>query len=103
VARASGEYALNSILAPSAGAGGDVGVFAREPLEALDWERLDSGVAQVKVLFGDRDWMRPNGEQSAREVASRLGAHRAQVEIVSSADHHLYLDNSAQFHAHILQ
>jgi cardiolipin-specific phospholipase len=103
VARASGEYALNSILAPSAGAGGDVGVFAREPLEALDWESLDAGVAQVKVLFGDHDWMRPNGERSARAVASRLGADRAQVEILRNADHHLYLDNAAEFHAHVLQ
>jgi pimeloyl-ACP methyl ester carboxylesterase len=110
-AHPSGEFAINSLLEP--GMSPDMaGVFAREPLEPLFQEyaqRLQPReVPQWKVLFGDKDWMRPN-EPSARQalgyLTQRLApiSDRASVHIVPNAGHHVYLDNAESFVRHILQ
>ena len=93
VAHPSGEFAMNSLLEP--GVSPDVmGVFAREPLEdrlALLDPRID-----LRVCYGDTDWMRPN-EPSARKVVDSLGKGRARLNIVENAGHHLYLENTESF------
>jgi cardiolipin-specific phospholipase len=109
-AHPSGEFAINSLLEP--GISPDMaGVFAREPLEPLFQEyarRLQPReVPQWKVLFGDKDWMRPN-EPSARQALGYLAQRsascdRASVHIVPNAGHHVYLDNAESFVRHILQ
>ena len=104
VAGASGEYAMNSLLEPAVSPN-TMGVFAREPLHN-QMSGIDPSI-NVKVLFGDQDWMRaqPN-EQSARKVVNNLQLRRsgaaASVHIISNAGHHLYLDNPDQFVQHIL-
>jgi len=98
VAPASGEYAMNSLLKPIK-TPNSIGVYAREPLLDL----MTTGClpnTDLKVLFGDHDWMRPSGnELAAREVAKRLGG---SVSILRNAGHHLYMDNSEDFHREIL-
>jgi cardiolipin-specific phospholipase len=108
VADPSGEFAMNSLLEPAISP--DVmGVFARESLEehfpALEQQHSSSVVQQIKVLYGDHDWMRPN-EPSARKVLERLRQQTGMdvsVDIVPNAGHHLYLDNSVDFVRHILK
>ena len=93
VAPASGEFAMNSLLEPAISPD-VIGVFAREPLEDRLRE-LDSSI-QLRISFGDTDWMRPN-EPSARKVVDALGSKRARLDIVENAGHHLYLENDRSF------
>jgi len=108
VAPPSGEFAMNSLLEPIISKGksgnGGGGVFAREPLEDMGIvNELSTSVKQVKILFGDHDWMRFN-EPSARSVVQGLRRRgiRADVSVLSNAGHHLYLDNSDEFVSEIL-
>ena len=57
---------MNSLLEPAI-APDMAGVFAREPLEpmftaivAANADANNSSLPQLRVLFGDHDWMRPN-------------------------------------------
>ena len=94
VAHPSGEFAMNSLLEPAVSP--DImGVFAREPLQdrllQLD-PRID-----LRVSYGDTDWMRTN-EPSARIVVDTLaGRNRARLDVVSNAGHHLYFENNKSF------
>lgn len=106
VAHPSGEFAMNSLLAP--GMSPDItGVFAREPLEPLFEEygrkkqhKPPGTSTQWKVIFGDTDWMRPN-EPSARQAMEYIPKD-SSVAVVPNAGHHLYLDNPDDFVRHIL-
>ena len=113
VAAPSGEYAMNSLLEPAVSPD-TMGVFAREPLQALfnasrDGLSLEStlpGLRSIKVLFGDHDWMRPN-EPSARLTMDRVqeqtrGRIETTVLTIPQAGHHLYLDNPTDFVRHIV-
>ena len=94
VADPSGEYAMNSLLEPAISP--DImGVFAREPLEDQLVDLLDSNI-DLRISFGDHDWMRTN-EPSARKVVAALGKSRARLDIVPNAGHHLYLENNDEF------
>ena len=105
VAHPSGEFAMNSLLAP--GMSPDIaGVFAREPLEPLfeeygrNMQQQPGTKTKWKVLFGDTDWMRPN-EPSARQAMECIPKD-SSVAVVPNAGHHLYLDNPDDFVRHIL-
>lgn len=104
VADPSGEFAMNSLLEP--GVSPDVmGVFAREPLqESLSQLDTSHGLRNVKVLFGDQDWMRPN-EPSARHTLNVLKESTGistSVDIVPNAGHHLYIENPLEFVRHVV-
>jgi cardiolipin-specific phospholipase len=105
VADPSGEFAMNSLLEPVVSAE-VMGVFAREPLQQnlVELDMKSSTIENIKVLFGDHDWMRPN-ESSARKtmenMKKRLEIH-ASVEIIPNAGHHLYSDNGPDFVKQIL-
>jgi pimeloyl-ACP methyl ester carboxylesterase len=125
VADPSGEFAMNSLLEPVVSP--DVmGVFARQPLESqlvqrleritttndgsigtqdathnIAWSSTIPKLEEIKVLFGDHDWMRPN-EPSARSTLQELRNINTSVCIVPNAGHHLYLDNGQEFVRHIL-
>jgi pimeloyl-ACP methyl ester carboxylesterase len=105
VAAPSGEFAMNSLLEPVVSAE-IMGVFAREPLyDLLPEISTSSTLQQVKVLYGDHDWMRPN-EPSARETLINLEQRTGiatSVEVLPNAGHHLYLDNPLDFTRHIIQ
>jgi pimeloyl-ACP methyl ester carboxylesterase len=104
VAAPSGEFAMNSLLEPVVSAE-MMGVFAREPLQDLLPAITSSTLAQVKVLYGDQDWMRPN-EPSARKTLQDLQQRTGiatSVEVLPNAGHHLYLDNPLEFTKHVMQ
>jgi cardiolipin-specific phospholipase len=96
---------MNSLLQPVVSAE-IMGVFAREPLyDLLPEISTSSKLQQVKVLYGDHDWMRPN-EPSARETLKNLQQRTGiatSVEVLPSAGHHLYIDNPVDFTRHVLQ
>ena len=110
VAPASGEYAMNSLLEPAASELG-AGVYARQPLGqgkmtgalASDTARQQK-MSSIKVLFGDKDWMRFNEDAARKECESiqRNCNILADVDIIPNAGHHLYLDNADVFVNHIL-
>lgn len=118
-APACGEYALNSLLKPviyaqetptvtatgtgtgtgtastgSVSTGITVGVFARQPLHA--------DIASIKVpillMYGDNDWLRYADLERDAVYWKSQGADM-KLDIVSSAGHHLYLDNPLEFHS----
>lgn len=106
VANPSGEYAMNSLLEPAASKDG-AGVFARQPLGGgYLTQSISPSLKSIKVLYGDKDWMRYN-ENAAREemqsIQSKYDDIRAGVHIIPDAGHHLYLDNSLSFGKHILE
>jgi pimeloyl-ACP methyl ester carboxylesterase len=104
VAAPSGEYAMNSLLAPVASPD-LMGVYAREPLHGPI--QTLTGPTTIRVLYGDHDWMRPRNETSARSaLAQKTALHpksHCSVEIIANAGHHLYLENPTEFVHHILR
>ncbi|KAF9520766.1 hypothetical protein BS47DRAFT_1286696 [Hydnum rufescens UP504] len=82
-AKGSGEYSISHILTPS------IGAYARYPLV----ERIDKLKVPVTFVYGDHDWMDPEG---GRESVKRLKAASnpdANIYVVKDAGHHVYLDN----------
>ncbi len=109
VAPPSGEYAMNSLLEPSASKSG-IGIFALESLgcgslaDAISANR-SSSLESIKVLFGDNDWMKfhePMARQEMREILSRCSVP-SSVQIIPNAGHHLYIDNPDNFVRQILE
>ena len=101
VARASGEYAMNSLLEPVQSKSKGIGVFAREPLSPVI-NQID--VESLTVMYGDHDWMRPN-DVGTRQIEASLSELpcRQNLAIVPKAGHHLYMDNTDMFHRLVLQ
>ena len=58
----------------------------------------------IKVLFGDKDWMRGHEPASRKEmqaIETKCGIKSA-VHVIPQAGHHLYIDNAPAFGRHIL-
>mmetsp|Transcript_26936 Transcript_26936/g.33046 ORF Transcript_26936/g.33046 Transcript_26936/m.33046 type:complete len:269 (+) Transcript_26936:2-808(+) len=105
VAHPSGEFAMNSLL-EGAASPESVGVFAREPLEDRMVNAFDPSI-RLKILFGDRDWMRTSANEGSAarvvsEIQARNTASSASIHLVPNAGHHLYLNNAPDFVSHIL-
>jgi cardiolipin-specific phospholipase len=87
----SGEYCLPSILKPS--------IFGRQPLQ----HRIPHlNVQSCTFLYGDMDWMDPNGGLLVEQECARLrlrgrAAPNVQVYSVAQAGHLLMLDNVTEF------
>ena len=107
----SGEYALSALLEPVFVRGdGDEGGDQSDHRSQSGQSRLQSGVyafqpveqdlQQLKVplllVYGDNDWLRYPGAEQSVEMWRSAGV-RAQLVIVPSAGHHLYLDNHQHF------
>lgn len=80
----SGEYLLNYFLA--------CGGTGRWPLV----ERLSKVMCPTLWLYGDSDWMPPEGGAEAVKRLRAMGRH-AEIEVVPESGHHLYLDNAERF------
>ncbi|KAF5393773.1 hypothetical protein D9757_000245 [Collybiopsis confluens] len=82
--KASGEYCVSHILAP--------GAYARMPLV----DRI-AGLAKERIpitfVYGDQDWMDPEGGQESVERLRQAGNGLGRTYIVNNAGHHVYLDN----------
>ena len=109
VAPASGEYAMNSLLEPSASKNG-IGIFALDSLgcgslaDAISMN-LSSSLESIKVLFGDNDWMKfhePMAREEMQEIRLKCSIS-SSVQIIQNAGHHLYIDNPTNFVRQILE
>eukprot|EP00123_Amoebidium_parasiticum_P006568 comp17483_c0_seq1/m.16984 comp17483_c0_seq1/g.16984 ORF comp17483_c0_seq1/g.16984 comp17483_c0_seq1/m.16984 type:complete len:343 (-) comp17483_c0_seq1:773-1801(-) len=79
--KASGEYALNTILS--------VGAWARRPLV----KRLHEMKVPTSFFYGAHDWM----DKAGAETASKIMSVPTSIHIVEKAGHHLYMDNPKEF------
>lgn len=75
------------------------GVFAKLPLE----DELASLKVPILLLYGDNDWLYyPSADYSVQKWRDG-GVPAAALGIISSAGHHLYLDNSREFNAALIR
>ncbi|KAF8211380.1 alpha/beta-hydrolase [Mycena galopus ATCC 62051] len=81
LAKGSGEYCISHILAP--------GAHARMPLV----DRIAALKIPVTFVYGDHDWMDPEGGEKSVENLRKAGNGQARSYIVNDAGHHVYLDN----------
>jgi len=83
LAKGSGEYCINHILAPS--------TQARLPLaDRIADLRKDMSVTFV---YGDHDWMDPIGGKQSIQAMKKAGNNNGRLYIINNAGHHVYLDN----------
>jgi cardiolipin-specific phospholipase len=83
LAKGSGEYCISHILAP--------GAHARMPLV----DRIAALKIPVTFVYGDSDWMDPEGGSQSVENLRKAGNGKGKMYIVKHAGHHVYLDNAA--------
>lgn len=81
LAKGSGEYCISHILAP--------GAHARLPLV----DRIAALKIPITFVYGDHDWMDPEGGRQSVENLRQAGNGKGRMYIISQAGHHLYLDN----------
>ncbi|KAF7353005.1 hypothetical protein MVEN_01268100 [Mycena venus] len=81
LAKGSGEYCISHILSP--------GAHARMPLV----DRIAALKIPVTFVYGDHDWMDPEGGEQSVENLRKAGNGQARSYIVNNAGHHVYLDN----------
>lgn len=102
VAKASGEFAMNSLLLPVVYKKLDrlnAGVYAREPI--LDDIARTCCQNNIKLLvqFGDRDWLRyEEAPQDIEYINKTYVGCNAKLDIIEAAGHHLYLENPLGFY-----
>ncbi|KZP24586.1 alpha beta-hydrolase [Athelia psychrophila] len=83
LAKGSGEYCISHILAP--------GAHARLPL--VDRVAALPAWMPVTFVYGEHDWMDPEGGAKAVENLRLAGNGQGRMYIVPNAGHHVYLDN----------
>ncbi|KAH9943132.1 alpha/beta-hydrolase [Epithele typhae] len=81
LAKGSGEYCISHLLAP--------GAYARRPIV----DRIDALKIPVTFIYGDHDWMDPEGGKESVERLRQAGNGLGKMYIVPHAGHHVYLDN----------
>ncbi|KAF7355098.1 AB hydrolase-1 domain-containing protein [Mycena sanguinolenta] len=81
LAKGSGEYCVSHIFSP--------GAHARMPLV----DRVAALKIPVTFVYGDHDWMDPEGGEKSVENLRKAGNGQARSYIVNNAGHHVYLDN----------
>ncbi|KIP07715.1 hypothetical protein PHLGIDRAFT_29901 [Phlebiopsis gigantea 11061_1 CR5-6] len=79
--KGSGEYCISHLLAP--------GAHARRPMV----DRINALTIPVTFVYGDNDWMDPEGGSQSVENLRKAGNGQGRMYIVPHAGHHLYLDN----------
>lgn len=72
-----------------------VGIWAKKPLQ----ERLNDLSIPVSFIYGEKDWM--DGE--AGQIVADSHTAESRVWIVHDSDHHLYIDNPAEFSEKIIE
>ena len=80
-AKGSGEYCISHLLAP--------GAHARMPLV----DRINALRVPLTFVYGDHDWMDPEGGKASLEELKRAGNFVSRMFMIQGAGHHVYLDN----------
>lgn len=78
LAKGSGEYCVSHLLAP--------GAYAHRPLV----DRIDALKIPVTFVYGDHDWMDPEGGAIAVEKLRQAGNGQGRMYVVPNAGHHVY-------------
>ncbi|KAH9843993.1 alpha/beta-hydrolase [Rhodofomes roseus] len=81
LAKGSGEYCVSHLLAP--------GAHARRPLV----DRIHALKVPITFVYGEHDWMDPEGGSEAVERLRQAGNGDGKMYIIPHAGHHVYLDN----------
>ncbi|PIL36842.1 hypothetical protein GSI_00532 [Ganoderma sinense ZZ0214-1] len=81
LAKGSGEYCISHLLAP--------GAHARRPLV----DRVAGLKIPVTFVYGDHDWMDPEGGKESVERLRQAGNGFGRMYMIPHAGHHVYLDN----------
>ncbi|KDQ29087.1 hypothetical protein PLEOSDRAFT_1063846 [Pleurotus ostreatus PC15] len=81
LAKGSGEYCISHLLAP--------GAHARSPIV----DRIDKLKIPITFVYGDHDWMDPQGGVQSVENLRQAGNGQGKMYVISHAGHHVYLDN----------
>ncbi|KAI1788983.1 alpha/beta-hydrolase [Ganoderma leucocontextum] len=81
LAKGSGEYCISHLLAP--------GAHARRPLV----DRVAALKIPVTFVYGDHDWMDPEGGKESVERLRQAGNGFGRMYMIPHAGHHVYLDN----------
>ncbi|KAI0347477.1 alpha/beta-hydrolase [Trametopsis cervina] len=81
LAKGSGEYCISHLLAP--------GAHARRPIV----DRIHEVKVPVTFVYGDQDWMDPEGGSESVEKMRQAGNSEGKMYIVPHSGHHVYLDN----------
>ncbi|TFK76159.1 alpha/beta-hydrolase [Pluteus cervinus] len=81
LAKGSGEYCISHVLSP--------GAHARMPLV----DRISALKIPVTFVYGEHDWMDPQGGTDSVENMRQAGNGEGRTYIVGRAGHHVYLDN----------
>lgn len=81
LSKGSGEYCISHILAPYA--------HARMPLV----DRIAALKLPITFIYGEHDWMDPQGGLQSLENLRKAGNHRSRMYNIPYAGHHVYLDN----------
>lgn len=71
-------------------------MYAKRPLEKMEFLSNPDLPFPVSFYYGDRDWM--NKETGIRVVGKNKYKNKySHVYVVSDSDHHMYLDNPSEF------
>ncbi|KAI0637890.1 alpha/beta-hydrolase [Trametes polyzona] len=81
LAKGSGEYCISHLLAP--------GAHARRPMV----DRIAALKIPVTFVYGDHDWMDPEGGKESVERLRQAGNGLGKMYMIPHAGHHVYLDN----------
>ncbi|KAI0723029.1 alpha/beta-hydrolase [Earliella scabrosa] len=81
LAKGSGEYCISHLLAP--------GAHARRPMV----DRISALKIPVTFVYGDHDWMDPEGGKESVERLRQAGNGFGRMYMIPHAGHHVYLDN----------
>ncbi|KAH9894348.1 alpha/beta-hydrolase [Cubamyces lactineus] len=81
LAKGSGEYCISHLLAP--------GAHARRPMV----DRISALKIPVTFVYGDHDWMDPEGGKESVERLRQAGNGLGRMYMIPHAGHHVYLDN----------
>ncbi|KAI0773990.1 alpha/beta-hydrolase [Fomes fomentarius] len=81
LAKGSGEYCISHLLAP--------GAHARRPMV----DRIAALKIPVTFVYGDHDWMDPEGGKESVERLRQAGNGFGRMYMIPHAGHHVYLDN----------
>ncbi|KAK7061510.1 Alpha/Beta hydrolase protein [Favolaschia claudopus] len=82
LAKGSGEYSISHVLAP--------GAHAHMPLV----DRISALKIPVTFVYGDHDWMDPQGGEQSVENLRKAGNGQSRSYIVNDAGHYVHIDNS---------
>jgi len=95
----SSEQIVNVLLTPYFSPA-PFGFYAKRPIVSEAASRL-SRLPPTTVLYGTHDLHYIPTMPSAMKIVAAAAINKIRMAFVSGSDHHLYIDNPGEFHAHV--